>query len=119
MLGESQNLGQCAHDGDLAATARPAGQDFDSIDKRTDGLDNLRSCYLVLEFRNLFPIELRKIWVDRNLTALLLGPQISIDLSFASFQAPQLIAHGARVSVAPRYEVEAAFDATLNILPFF
>jgi hypothetical protein len=30
-----------------------------------------------------------------------------------------LIAHGAGVSVAPCYEVEAAFDAALNILQLF
>jgi hypothetical protein len=39
-LGESQDLGQCTHDGDLAAAARLAGKDFDPIDKRTDGFDN-------------------------------------------------------------------------------
>jgi hypothetical protein len=54
--------------------------------------------------------------VDRDVWPVLLGPQISIDLSFASFQALQLIAHGAGVSVAPCDEFEAAFDATLNIL---
>jgi hypothetical protein len=71
-----------------------------------------------LEFRDLFAIELRKIGVDRDVCPVLLGPQISIDLSFASLQAPQLIAHGAGVSIAPCYEVEAAFDAALNILQF-
>ena len=49
LLGESQDLGQCAHDGDLAVAARPAGQDFDSIDKRTDGLENLRACCLMFQ----------------------------------------------------------------------
>jgi hypothetical protein len=47
--GETQDLGQCAHDRDLAVAARPAGQDFDSIDKRTDGLENLRACCLMLQ----------------------------------------------------------------------
>jgi hypothetical protein len=43
LLGESQDVG---HDGDLAVAARPARQDFDSIDKRTDGLDNLAGVLL-------------------------------------------------------------------------
>jgi hypothetical protein len=116
LMGESQDLGQCAHDGDLAATARPAGQDFDSIDKANGWSLMFQG---LLEFRYLFAIELRKIWVDRDVCPVLLGPQISIDLSFASFQAPQLIAHGAGVSVAPCYEVEAVFDPTLDILQFF
>jgi hypothetical protein len=123
LLGESQDVGKRAHDGDLAVAARPAGQDFDSIDKRADSLDNLRACCFMLqrllEFRYLFAIELRKIWVDRNVCPVLLGLQIGIDLSFASFQVPQVIAYGARISVAPCYEVEAAFNAALNILQLF
>jgi hypothetical protein len=75
----------------MVTSQRPrlAGQYFDSIDKRTDGLDNLRACCLMfqglLEFRYLFAIELRKIWVDRDVCPVRLGFQISIDLSFASF----------------------------------
>jgi hypothetical protein len=71
-LGESPDLGQCAHDGDLAAAARLAGQDFDPIDKRADGFDNLRACCLVLqrllESPDLFTIELRQIGVDNWIT---------------------------------------------------
>ena len=122
-MSESQDLGQCAHDGDLAAAARLAGQDFDPIDKRADGFDNLRACCLVLqrllESPDLFTIELRQIGVDNDFHIVLLGRQISIDVSLASLQAPQLIAHRARVTVAPGDEVEAAFDAALDILALF
>jgi hypothetical protein len=72
-----------------------------------------------LEFRDLFAIELREVRVDRDVCAVLLGPQISIDLSLASLQAPQLIAHGAGVSIAACYKVKAALDAAFNILLFF
>src|SRR5580658_885691 len=69
-LGESQDLGQCTHDGDLAAAARLAGQDFDPIDKRADGFDDLRACRLVLQrllkFPYLFTIELWKIGMDND-----------------------------------------------------
>jgi hypothetical protein len=75
------------YDGDLAAAARLAGQDFDSIDKRADGFDNLRACYLVLqrllEFPNLFRIEFRQIGVDNDSHIALLGHQFSIDVSLA------------------------------------
>ena len=122
-MAKSQDLGQCTHDGDLAATARLAGQDFDPIDKRADGFDDLRACCLVLqrllEFPDLFTIELRKIGMDNNFHIVLLGRQISIDVSLASLQASQLIAHRARVSVAPCDEVEAAFNAALDILELF
>jgi hypothetical protein len=47
--------------------------------------DKLRACWLMLqrllEFRDLFAIELRKIGVDNNSHAVFLGPQIGIDLS--------------------------------------
>ena len=119
-LAKSQDLGQCTHDGDLA---RLAGQDFDPIDKRADGFDNLRACCLVLqrllESPDLFTIEFRQIGVDNDFHIVLLGRQISIDVSLASLQAPQLIAHRARVSVAPCDEVEAAFDAAPDILELF
>ena len=48
-MGESQDLGQCANDCDLAVAAPPTRQALDSIDKRTDGFENLRSCYLMLQ----------------------------------------------------------------------
>ena len=122
-MSESQDLGQCTHDGDLAAAARLAGQDFDPIDKQADGFDNLRACCLVLqrllESLDLFTIELWQIGVDNDFHIVLLGRQISIDVSLASLQSPQLIAHRARVSVAPCDEVEAAFDAAPDILELF
>jgi hypothetical protein len=73
----------------------------------------------LLEFRDLPAVEVRKIRVDRDLHAVLSGPQISIDLSLASLQAPKLIAHGAGVAVTACYEVEAASDAALDILQLF
>jgi hypothetical protein len=45
-----------------------------------------------------------------------MDPQISIEVSLANLQTSQLIAHGARVSIAPCYEVETAFDATVDVL---
>ena len=122
-LAKSQDLGQCTNDGDLAAAARLAGQDFDPVDKRADGFDNLRAGCIVLqrllESPDLFTIEFRQIGVDNDFHIVLLGRQISIDVSLASLQAPQLIANRARVSVAPCDEVEAAFDAPLDILALF
>jgi hypothetical protein len=95
-FGRKPGSGQCTHDGDLAAAARLAGQDFDPIDKRADGFDNLRACCLVLqrllESPDLFTIELRQIGVDNDFHIVLLGRQISLDVSLASLQAPQLIA---------------------------
>ena len=122
-MGESQDLGQCTHDGDLAAAALFAGQDFDPIDKRADGFDNLRACCLVIaalaESPDLSTIEVRQIGMDNDFHIVLLGRQISIDVSLASLQAPQLIAHRARVAVTPGDEVEAAFDAALDMLKLF
>jgi hypothetical protein len=84
---------------------------------------NPRACCLVLqrllESPDLFTIKLRQIGVDNDFHIVLLGRQISIDVSLASLQAPQLIAHRARVSVAPCDEVEAAFDAAPDILELF
>jgi hypothetical protein len=42
-MGESQNVGQCAHHGDLAVAARPTGENLDSVNERTGGLDKLRA----------------------------------------------------------------------------
>jgi hypothetical protein len=55
----------------------------------------------LLEFRDLLTLGFRKIRVGRDLCPVLPRSQIGIDLSFASLQAPQLIAHGAGVSVTP------------------
>jgi hypothetical protein len=96
-LSESQDLGQCTHDGDLAAAARLAGQDFDPIDNRADGFDDLRACRLVLQrllkFPYLFTIELWKIGMDNDPLAVLSGHQSSIEISLASLKASQFIAH--------------------------
>ncbi|MGC2826015.1 MAG: hypothetical protein WA322_17535 [Pseudolabrys sp.] len=48
-MGESEDLSQCTDDGDVAVAPRQAGFNFDSIDKRTDDLDNLRACYLIMQ----------------------------------------------------------------------
>jgi len=122
-MGESKDLGQCTHDGDLAVAPLRTRHNVNPIDKRADGLENLRACCLMLqrllEFRDLPAVEVWKVRVDRDLHGVLLGPQISIDLSLASLQALQLIAHGAGVAVTTCYEVEAAPDAALHILQFF
>ena len=119
-MGEGEDSGQRTHDNDLAAAPLRTWRNFDSIDKRADGLDYLRVCCVMLqrlvEFGNLFAVEVRKIRMDCDLHPLLLGSQIRIDLSLASLQAPQLITHGARVAVTPCYEIEAASDAALDIL---
>src|SRR5262244_2533523 len=103
-MGESQNLGQCADDGDLAAAALRCGSDLNSTNKRADDLDNLRARCLVLQrvlqFRDLFAIKLRKIGVGNDSRAVLLSFQLSTNFSPASLQASQVIAHGAGVSVA-------------------
>ena len=89
-LSESQDLGQCTHDGDLAAAARLAGQDFDPIDNRADGFDDLRACRLVLQrllkFPYLFTIELWKIGMDNDPLAVLSGHRSSIEISLASLK---------------------------------
>ena len=43
MVGESDDLGQCTDNHDLAAAKRLAGVDLDSIKERTDDFDSLRA----------------------------------------------------------------------------
>ena len=47
LLGKSKNLGQCAHDKDLALPPLPTRMDFYSINKGTDGFYNLRAYRLI------------------------------------------------------------------------
>jgi hypothetical protein len=96
-LAEGQDLGQCTDDGDLAMAARLTGRPLDSIDERTNGLDDLRACRLVLQrllkFPYLFTIEFRKIGMDNDPLAVVSRHQSGIQVSLASLQAPQLVAH--------------------------
>ena len=91
-MGESNDLGECTDDKDLAVATLFAGVNFDSINERTNVFDNLRACRLItqhlLQSGDLSPIEVRKVRMDRDLHVALLGFQVGVDLAFASLQAP-------------------------------
>jgi len=48
-LGESNDLGQCSDNNDLAVATLLAGVDFDSIEERTDDFDCLQACLLIIQ----------------------------------------------------------------------
>jgi len=43
-MGESEDLSQCTHDTEFEVAPCQAGLNFDSFDKRTNDLGNLRAC---------------------------------------------------------------------------
>jgi hypothetical protein len=92
LLGESNDLGHCADNKDLAMATLFAGVTFDSINERANDFNSLWSGRLIsqhlLQSGDLSPIEVRKIRMDRDLHVALLGLQSRVDLAFASFQAP-------------------------------
>jgi len=54
--------------------------------------------------------------VDSDLKVTLPGLQIGCERTLASLQVPELISDTTRVAVTPDNEVQAAFDATLDLL---
>ncbi|MGC1178115.1 MAG: hypothetical protein WA884_03595, partial [Methyloceanibacter sp.] len=65
---------------------------------------------------DLSAVEVREIGVDSDLKVTLPGLQIGCERALASLQVPELIADTTRVAVTPGNEVQAAFDATLDLL---
>jgi hypothetical protein len=96
-MGEGEDSGQCSRDDDLAAAPLRTGRNFESIDKRADGLDYLHVCCVMLqrlvEFGNFFAVEVRKVRMDCDFTPVVefLDPHRSL-----AFEPPSAATDHAR-----------------------
>src|SRR5262245_36110763 len=123
LLSKCKDLSQCTDNYDVAVASRLAGLDFDSINERADGIDNPRARCLVgqslLKAGDFSSVEVRQIRMDSDFQSPVLRLQFDLDLALTRLQASQLVPYGTGVPVTPDDEVQAAFDATLDLLKLF
>ena len=119
MLGEGEDLRQCADQNDVRLSSFRPHMDFDVINHRLDEVHGLRVGRFVgqecLKFADLLTIKLSHVRIRFDHPVILRSDECSLEITFVGFQRAQFGANQTRVTIAFGDKGETASDAVVAI----